>query len=758
MKKNAILNLIFAAALVSSCSKESPELIPCMCDGTESTLGLFDCMCEPMKRRPVKRITYIQDQPSYVRNQQPQMTIKNIYIDDEQRDAYLYLHQRRDSFAPIKLAHVDFRIKKGQKYDNFDTKLGNYRFRIFGCRREAKNVFLNKGRAMQKDMRFFDVFFEQMNDYYPVVVDKSNPYYLESDRIEHPEYVITAEITDYFMNICDEFDWDAVKNKKLRSGSSEMTVTWRVMNLARDEVYCKGTTTGYGQISEGEPNGETLLVERSFEDALNKLPEVGCFNKTLAQRIRPEDIERQLAYLQKQERLRDTFNAQYERELKGITLLQECASGLTKAPKRKNQTYIVDGQAKGSGYADEYGYDYDYDADGVSARVKTSVARKGRHGGTGGLSIDDRCRAVELGDDGCTVVKNTEKKNVTIADDYWIDVPLNTTLPQVVEKRREADDSFSRSFNRFCIENQPPYKNLNPHNLYKVRASIVSVANPAGKKGAGLIIADNLILTSADLMVKDDNNFDIETINGKKFKARGMRVNPKKNVAVLLLDEPTQYTPLPLSLSLPEVNRDVLMTLGLLDLQNEGEGYIDNQGKVIGYRWSEERGVEIIVDTFVQSVALGSSLVDKNGNIVGLAHDAKKEEATPDLFIPIESALKSLGIEICGRQFTEQKPVITEKCNGKKCTTVVTEETIIEEDPKEETSIIETSGAVTSSSVRTEVKPMAKKVAVKQPAPQPMVKEVKKVKSVKLETALADAIDNAKADKAPEPMKGLEKK
>ncbi|MFR8206463.1 MAG: hypothetical protein ACLU99_09085 [Alphaproteobacteria bacterium] len=82
---------------------------------------------------------------------------------------------------------------------------------------------------MQKDMHFFDIFFEQMNDYYPVVVDKSNPYYLESDRIETPEYIVTAEITDYFMNICDEFDWNNVKQNKLRSGTSEMTVTWRVM-------------------------------------------------------------------------------------------------------------------------------------------------------------------------------------------------------------------------------------------------------------------------------------------------------------------------------------------------------------------------------------------------------------------------------------------------------------------------------------------------------------------------------------------------
>ena len=151
MNKFFNLKTLAVVLLLASCSKESPELIPCMCDGTESTLGLFDCMCEPLKKKPVKKFSYIQDtvKPRY----------QTIIINEEQEDAYLYLHQRRDSFAPVKLEYVDFRIKKNGDYENYNTKLGNYRFRIFGCRRENKNVFLNEGRAMQKDMKFFDVFY-----------------------------------------------------------------------------------------------------------------------------------------------------------------------------------------------------------------------------------------------------------------------------------------------------------------------------------------------------------------------------------------------------------------------------------------------------------------------------------------------------------------------------------------------------------------------------------------------------------------------
>ncbi len=688
MKKHNILKIVAATMVLASCSKESPELLPCMCDGSESTLGLFDCMCEPMKKKPVRRISYIQDE-------QPKQ--QTLMINQEQRDAYIYLHQRRDTFAPVKLEYVDFRIKKGRKYDEFDTKLGNYRFRIFGCRRESKNVFLNQGRAMQKDMHFFDIFYEQMNEYYPVVVDKTNPYYMESDKVETPEYIVTAEITDYFMNICDEFDWDNVKQKKLRSGSSEMTVTWRVMNLVRDEVYCKGTTTGYGQISEGEPKGETLLVERAFEDALNKLPEIECFNKTLAQRIRPEDLQQQLAYLRDLERRSSSFKSQYDKELKGISLLQECATGIGSQGRYidedgnvigsggRSYRRVVDGRLveadecplednsceetiviadneidERSGVSGKGGViDLNGGTDGSGSATKegaTAIIRDRNHNGKlAALEIDQRCRAIEINDDSCTVVKNM-KENVTIADDYWIDVPLNKTEPEAVANRLDAEKSFSSASNRFCIKNHAPYENLNAQNLYTVRASVVAVENANGQKGAGLIIADNLILTSADLIVKDNNNFNITTVNGKKFTAGAFRVNPNKNVALLLLEQPTQYTPLPLSLDLPEVNKDIMMTLGLLDFENEGEGYLDNNGKVIGYRWSEDRGAEIIVDTFVQSVSLGGALIDKNGNIVGLAHESKKTEDGPDLFIPIETALKSLGLEICGREFTNKKP------------------------------------------------------------------------------------------------------
>lgn len=823
MKIKRSLKLLLTTLLVS-CSVESPELIPCMCDGEEKTLGLFDCMCEPGKKKPVKKIAYIQDEP------------ETTQVAKGEAAAYAHLHHSRSSYAPVKLEYVDFRIPRGQKFDEYETKLGNYRFRIFGCRRFDKEVYLNQGRAMQKDMRFFDVFFEQMNDYYPVVVDKSNPYYIYSDKAQ-PEYILTAEITDYFMNVCDEFDWNEADKKNLRTGTSEMTVTWRLMNLAKDKVYCKGTTTGYGEMKHGEYKGETLLVERAFGDALTKLPQIDCYNEQVSQRIAPEQIQAQLEQIAYLEGRKDNFRNQYRKEIDGIELLQSCGSGFidengsaTGTGTTTTMTTTVnsvsyDGDATGrgqiidikttgteykiGGYMDENGnvisssslIDEYGNVMGSGSRVRgyidengnfIAVTSKGmtiakgqeitgfidengnfvatgsvikdsggvigsgqkikgyidengnfvatgsissetggitgsgqtaqayinekgnfiaagsvinetggalgkgqnvegyidekgnfvvssvlidekggvsgsgsstvetktaiiRQKGLNGLQLSSDCQEVRLDENACSTIK-VVKNNITWADDYWLDVPLNQTSSlKTMESRTAIEEMFSDSKNSFCILSVPPYENMSPENLYKLRASIVSVENPYGRKGAGLIISDQLILTSADLIDKRSNNFTIRTINGVTFGGSAFRVNPNKNVALINLDEKTKFSPLPLNIALPPVGKDMFMALGLLDLNEGGENLLDTQGQVIGYRYTEEKGAEIIVNTDIQSQTLGSTLIDKNGNVTGLSHTGIRAKEGGDLFLPIETALKSLGVDICGVKYVYKK-------------------------------------------------------------------------------------------------------
>ena len=100
------------------------------------------------------------------------------------------------------------------------------------------------------------------------------------------------------------------------------------MNHGKDKVECKGTTTGYGEMKDGEFKGETLLVERAFGDALSKVStEINCYNTTLAKRVSPQEIQAQLSRIARVESKQDTFKNEFQNELDGISLMQTCAAG-----------------------------------------------------------------------------------------------------------------------------------------------------------------------------------------------------------------------------------------------------------------------------------------------------------------------------------------------------------------------------------------------------------------------------------------------
>ena len=61
---------------------------------------------------------------------------------------------------------------------------------------------------MQNYMAFHDVFAKSADRCYKVMdipnVCLSNP------GVQLPEYVLTAEINNLYMNVCDEYDWEQV--------------------------------------------------------------------------------------------------------------------------------------------------------------------------------------------------------------------------------------------------------------------------------------------------------------------------------------------------------------------------------------------------------------------------------------------------------------------------------------------------------------------------------------------------------------------
>lgn len=749
------------------------------------------------------------DQPKPVK---PRPHIKN-YVTLEE-DIFQTIHHRCGDFAPLQLEWVDFRIKKGRDR-TYSRRLGNYRFRIFGCRRDQRHAVLNEGRIIQKDMEFIRIFEDKVSDCYNIV-KIPNDVCLSGVNKPLPEYVLTAEITDYFMNLCDEYDWKDAEKANLRTGSAQMTVTWRLMDLSKSNVLWKGESNGYSEVPDGEYNAEMILIERAFADAVDNLRQLPGFEDQLAVRQTPEDLEAQKQALIAMERMNDPVKCQYQPEIKQAQTL---------CPLQENSGTAADGQMctaqtepellsicpadnpdcsgsieelGGSAGNGQYAQDnqtlildqpaQDYSDTEVAVAEVTPVEESGDTIDMGGslnareaeiadaaakaenrtVQFDEFGNAIELsggaedsgtppdfcpldadGNPQCGEQITVEEGNY---EEEYACEDGNFCEPSVFEFLHEEDRSCSPSpvpflhkenrgcepsifddlfgtkpscaleeeqeimiedfieqpycqpesdlyieesggfeesgnfveedggvidfggavetdgqswtaldippeetqdmieRNQLCVVNRGPYDKLTPENIYKVRASVVGVTNANGMKGAGLLISDQFVLTSADLIVKDNNRYRLKTINGVELSGRAVRINIKKNTALILLDEKTQFTPLSLNLELPEIGTGGYMALGLLEDSESGEGYLDNNGKVSGYRYSDEKGAEIIVDTFVQTVTVGGALIDEHGTINGMSHAGKKFEDGPDLFIPITTAINSVGLEICGQE------------------------------------------------------------------------------------------------------------
>lgn len=749
------------------------------------------------------------DQPKPVK---PRPHIKN-YVTLEE-DIFQTIHHRCGDFAPLQLEWVDFRIKKGRDR-TYSRRLGNYRFRIFGCRRDQRHAVLNEGRIIQKDMEFIRIFEDKVSDCYNIV-KIPNDVCLSGVNKPLPEYVLTAEITDYFMNLCDEYDWKDAEKANLRTGSAQMTVTWRLMDLSKSNVLWKGESNGYSEVPDGEYNAEMILIERAFADAVDNLRQLPGFEDQLAVRQTPEDLEAQKQALIAMERMNDPVKCQYQPEIKQAQTL---------CPLQENGGTAADGQMctaqtepellsicpadnpdcsgsieelGGSAGNGQYAQDnqtlildqptQDYSDTEVAVAEVTPVEESGDTIDMGGslnareaeiadaaakaenrtVQFDEFGNAIELsggaedsgtppdfcpldadGNPQCGEQITVEEGNY---EEEYACEDGNFCEPSVFEFLHEEDRSCSPSpvpflhkenrgcepsifddlfgtkpscaleeeqeimvedfikqpycqpesdlyieesggfeesgnfveedggvidfggavetdgqswtaldmppeetqdmieRNQLCVVNRGPYDKLTPENIYKVRASVVGVTNANGIKGAGLLISDQFVLTSADLIVKDNNRYRLKTINGVELSGRAVRINIKKNTALILLDEKTQFTPLSLNLELPEIGTGGYMALGLLEDSEGGEGYLDNNGKVSGYRYSDEKGAEIIVDTFVQTVTVGGALIDEHGTINGMSHAGKKFEDGPDLFIPITTAINSVGLEICGQE------------------------------------------------------------------------------------------------------------
>ena len=673
---------------------------------------------------------------------------------------YKYSERNCCDLAPFALTHVDFKLNSDNGYSPYSSHVGNYRFRIFGCRRQDKKAILNKGRVIQKDMAFNDVFKKSADKCYKVMEIPSDVCFADT-TVALPEYVLTAEITNFFMNICDEYDWEKAQKKNRRNGTAEMTVTWRLMNLSQTKVFWKGITTGYAEVENGVYEGEIKLAEGAFADATARLNTLPGFENQLKIRQTPEAMAEERAALVAFDEKFNPGKCNFQKEIAYTHTCDYAPQPTCPAVPRTNCTTVtqpctctqptctcpqVTTCAPAKPKVEEF---VDVKTETTTIQKKTITTTRVETPAPVCQQVcrptcqtcpvqctqectQPKCRRVctetcEEGKETCETVCHEdcseptpevikpapliEIKEPVVEEDGGVEIENVTVEPQleedggVTDSYRIHENCIDEAGNvisdgsctliddnwvdlegynvdsKLCIVDRPAYTELSPENMLKIRASVVEITNAKDDKGTGLIISDSFVLTSAGLVNKLQNTYDVKTINGDVVKAKAVRVNPSKNIALLHLEKPVTYTPISLNLDLPAIDQEGFISLGA---PNEGEAnkdYMDDSGKIYGYRYSDNLGTEIIVDTLVQKVSVGNVLIDKLGTVNGISNSAKQTKEGMDLFLPTETAIRSVGLSICEKLYEKKSP--WEKPVYKSVTEQVKEETKAPEAIKE---------------------------------------------------------------------------
>ena len=603
--------------------------------------------------------------------------------------------------APVKLEYVDFKINRNRTADEWGKDIGQYNFKLFGCKRAEKNVVLDEGRAMRRDMKFDNVFFEELNELFPVIVRKDNPYYPYSVSAERPGllpgYVITAEIKDLFINVCDQYDWRTRNYSQLRSGSSEIQVLWRVMTPFNRKLYWEDSTRGYAEIQTPVRDGEVRLIEKAFADALVRLIGMPGFLETMrnvpdteelkkakaefdalafehkkSKRLRSSYRRRRIAFYTDRDHLLDNLEKMsignpidevLEREEKKPRTLEELELLLAQGEKLTSEELerLLGGGKKLT--LEELDKLLANRENLTPEELERLLEERRKLLAEKALEDEQNegvlARGLSDKDDGNRIFARLLQDpplSKGVFGRVLQSVPLGRFLEEfslssdLEKEKRKFGFAVSPVDGWITINNQKPFRYLSPIRIYRIRSSVVAVTNEE-EVGSGLVIAPSLVLTNYEV-AKKTTFVKTEFLDGRVVSSMVLRVNKDKDVALLYMP-PAEFDkynwPVPLRIDLPQVG-EKFYAIGT-PMRGGFEGAME-YGKVAGYRFSDN-GVDILTNTNVQSVTLGGILVDDNGNAIGLAHAGKSLIDSRDGFIPIGDAFDALKVRIRDREMDE---------------------------------------------------------------------------------------------------------
>jgi serine protease Do len=172
--------------------------------------------------------------------------------------------------------------------------------------------------------------------------------------------------------------------------------------------------------------------------------------------------------------------------------------------------------------------------------------------------------------------------------------------------------------------------------------SVVTVRAGRGH-GSGFVISpEGYILTNAHVVAGNDE-VTVMFKAGFELAGRVVRIDKPRDVALIKV-QLSKATPLPLQPAKPRVGDEVIAIGTPVDLALEKTA---TRGIVSSIRFLAEFQMELIQsDVLVQPGNSGGPLLDKNGNVIGIAAFGIRKAVGLNFFVPIGIALESVGVTI----------------------------------------------------------------------------------------------------------------
>jgi hypothetical protein len=463
------------------------------------------------------------------------------------------------------------------------------------------------------------------------------------------------------------------------------------MDLTKTNVLWRGTSLGYAELPDGRQDGEVFLLRAAFADAVDNLRQLPGFEGQLNQRLSRNELARQRNELADIQRNTDPINCG-----ESISLKDPCAKPTrvtrridgsvvepqdwpleisSRTTRHEDGSIVISLEEESLDLSDliiEYHEECEIEPTSIGGvtssgssfveDVRVSVARVTPPiEEDGGVSSFHSSCYETIDELGVPIFESRTGMHPCINETVEASAFTSSSFEGSSTVSGRSTVAITREFdtsNIECIEEADPLTVLLPKDLAARRAAVVEITNQDNMSVFGLLLDDRFVLTSADIVIRDKNQYSVRT-STSNLEARAFRINPDTNIALMVLRQRYKKIPSNYHLNLPDIGQRVF-DLGMLDPKADvNEANLTAQGNVRGYRYSEKFGAEIIVDNFESEVALGSILINDKASILGLAHSfSAKPSATSDLFLPIESALKAVGMEICGKELNYKKPKV----------------------------------------------------------------------------------------------------